>query len=121
MLRKTKIVCTIGPASEDVAILRQLISSGLNVARLNFSHGSHEEHGRRIKNIREAAKAEGKNVAILLDTKGPEIRTGDLKEPAVELIAGEKITLTTEDILGDATRISISYKGLPQDVGVGSL
>lgn len=121
MMRKTKIVCTIGPASEEIGILRKLISSGLNVARLNFSHGSHEEHGKRIRNIREAAKAEGKNVAILLDTKGPEIRTGDLRVPAVELVAGEKITLTTENILGDQSRISVSYEGLPQDVAVGSL
>lgn len=120
MLRKTKIVCTIGPASEEVETLRQLIAKGMNVARLNFSHGSHEEHGRRIQNIRQAAKEEGKTIAILLDTKGPEIRTGDLKVPSVELVAGRKITLTSEPVLGDEKRISVSYSGLPQDVHPGS-
>lgn len=120
MLRKTKIVCTIGPASEDVETLRKLIAHGMNVARLNFSHGSYEEHGARIKNIRQAAEEEGKTVAILLDTKGPEIRTGELHDPSVDLVAGGKITLTTESILGDASRISVSYAGLPEDVHPGS-
>ncbi|SEM97173.1 pyruvate kinase [Lihuaxuella thermophila] len=120
MLRKTKIVCTIGPASEDVETLRKLIANGMNVARLNFSHGSHEEHGRRIQNIRRAAREEGKTIAILLDTKGPEIRTGDLKEPSVELVAGRKMILTPEPVLGDENRISVSYSGLPRDVHPGS-
>ncbi|AUS08228.1 pyruvate kinase [Laceyella sacchari] len=121
MLRKTKIVCTIGPASEDVATLKELISNGMNVARLNFSHGSYEEHGKRIENIRQAAAELGQTVAILLDTKGPEIRTGELKDPSVELIAGEQIILTTEQIEGDAKRISISYAGLAADVHPGSI
>ncbi|MFC7442848.1 pyruvate kinase [Laceyella putida] len=121
MLRKTKIVCTIGPASEDVATLKELIANGMNVARLNFSHGSFEEHGNRIVNIRQAAKELGQTVAILLDTKGPEIRTGELKEPSVELVAGEQIILTTEPIAGDASRISVSYAGLADDVHPGSI
>ncbi|KPC73799.1 pyruvate kinase [Thermoactinomyces vulgaris] len=121
MLRKTKIVCTIGPASEDVATLKELIANGMNVARLNFSHGSYEEHGKRIENIRQAAAELGQTVAILLDTKGPEIRTGELKDPSVELIAGEQIILTTEQIEGDAKRISISYAGLAADVHPGSI
>ncbi|UWE04474.1 pyruvate kinase [Laceyella sacchari] len=121
MLRKTKIVCTIGPASEDVATLKKLIANGMNVARLNFSHGSYEEHGKRIENIRQAAAELGQTVAILLDTKGPEIRTGELKDPSVELIAGEQIILTTEQIEGDAKRISISYAGLAADVHPGSI
>ncbi|TCW40858.1 pyruvate kinase [Laceyella sacchari] len=121
MLRKTKIVCTIGPASEDVATLKNLIANGMNVARLNFSHGSYEEHGKRIENIRQAAAELGQTVAILLDTKGPEIRTGELKDPSVELIAGEQIILTTEQIEGDAKRISISYAGLAADVHPGSI
>lgn len=120
MLRKTKIVCTIGPASESVNTLKELIANGMNVARLNFSHGSFEEHGNRIKNIRQAARELGQTVAILLDTKGPEIRTGELKEPSVELVAGEQIVLTTEQLLGDKHRISISYEGLPEDVHPGS-
>ncbi len=120
MLRKTKIVCTIGPASEKIPVLKKLIQSGMDVARLNFSHGSHEEHKQRIENIRQAAKEEGKNIAILLDTKGPEIRTGDLEKPEIELVAGNKVTLTTEPVLGNEKRISVSYQGLPQDVQPGA-
>jgi pyruvate kinase len=119
-MRKTKIVCTIGPASENLETLRSLIREGMNVARLNFSHGSHEEHAQRIKAIRQAAKEEGKVVAILLDTKGPEIRTGDLSSPEVELVAGNNVTLTTQSILGDASRVSISYPDFPTDVHPGS-
>lgn len=119
-MRKTKIVCTIGPASEDPKILRELIRAGMNVARLNFSHGSHEEHRQRIQRIRAAEKEMNKKVAILLDTKGPEIRTGELKEKEVELKTGSSITLTVKPILGDASRVSVSYKGLPEDVRSGS-
>lgn len=79
-MRNTKIVCTIGPASESLETLEALIDAGMNVARLNFSHGDYEEHGARIKSIRQAAKNKGKTVAILLDTKGPEIRTGNFKK-----------------------------------------
>ena len=84
-MRKTKIVCTIGPASESIEKLTQLMEAGMNVARLNFSHGDFEEHGARIKNIREASKKIGKNVAILLDTKGPEIRTHSMVNGTIEL------------------------------------
>ena len=119
-MRKTKIVCTIGPASEDLETLKQLISGGCNVCRLNFSHGDYEEHGMRIARIRQAAEQTGKTVAILLDTKGPEIRTGDLKDSQVELVTGGQVVLTTEDIVGDAERVSVSYEGLSQDVTVGS-
>lgn len=118
-MRKTKIVCTIGPASESLEILKKLMNAGMNVARLNFSHGDYEEHGKRIQTIRQASQETGKNVAILLDTKGPEIRTGNLKEEPIELVQGNKITLTTEEILGDANRISITYQNLPKDVQVG--
>jgi pyruvate kinase len=119
MLRKTKIVCTIGPASETVETLRRLIREGMDIARLNFSHGSHEEHAARIRNIRQAAREEGKPVAILLDTKGPEIRTGDLKVPAIDLAEGDTLILTTEQIPGDRERISVSYPGLVHDVKAG--
>ena len=88
----TKIVCTIGPASDSVEMLERLIQAGMNVARLNFSHGSHEEHGRRIANIRKAAENLRANVAILLDTKGPEIRLGTLKE-SVFVVEGQEIVL----------------------------
>lgn len=119
-MRKTKIVCTIGPSSESLENIKKLIMAGMNVARLNFSHGDFEEHGNRIKTIREASAELGKSIAILLDTKGPEIRTGKLKEEAIELEQDEFLTLTTEEILGDKDRISITYKELPSDVEVGS-
>ncbi|AZS16500.1 pyruvate kinase [Paenibacillus lutimineralis] len=119
-MRKTKIVCTIGPSSESLENTKKLIMAGMNVARLNFSHGDFEEHGNRIKTIRQASKELGKTIAILLDTKGPEIRTGKLKEEPIELVQDEFITLTTEEILGDKSRISVTYKELPGDVKVGS-
>ncbi|GIP55336.1 MULTISPECIES: pyruvate kinase [Paenibacillus] len=119
-MRKTKIVCTIGPSSESLDNTKKLIMAGMNVARLNFSHGDFEEHGNRIKTIRQASEELGKSIAILLDTKGPEIRTGKLKEEPIELEQDEFITLTTEEILGDKDRLSITYKELPGDVEVGS-
>jgi pyruvate kinase len=119
-MRKTKIVGTIGPASESVEILKQLFEEGLNVARLNFSHGDHNEHGQRIQNIRQAMKETGKNVAILLDTKGPEIRTGVLKQEPINLVQGETLVITTEQIEGDSSKISVTYQGIIHDVHVGS-
>jgi len=119
-MRKTKIVCTIGPSSESLENTKKLIAAGMNVARLNFSHGDYEEHGNRIKAIRQASQELNKTVAILLDTKGPEIRLGKLKEEPIELVQGEYITLTTEEILGDITRVPVTYKDLPSDVNVGS-
>ncbi|KXG42825.1 pyruvate kinase [Tepidibacillus infernus] len=119
-MRKTKIVCTIGPASEKVEVLKKLIHEGMNVARLNFSHGDHQEHLARIHNIRQAAKETGKTVAILLDTKGPEIRTGVIGAPEVELKQDGTIILTTDEIIGDENKISITYAGLPNDVQPGS-
>ncbi|RCX17290.1 pyruvate kinase [Fontibacillus phaseoli] len=119
-MRKTKIVCTIGPSSESLENIKKLIMAGMNVARLNFSHGDFEEHGNRIKTIRKASEELGKSIAILLDTKGPEIRTGKLKVEPIELEQDEFITLTTEEILGDKDRISITYKELPGDVEAGS-
>ncbi|UNK17275.1 pyruvate kinase [Paenibacillus sp. N3/727] len=119
-MRKTKIVCTIGPSSESLENTKKLIMAGMNVARLNFSHGDFDEHGNRIKTIRQASQELNKTVAILLDTKGPEIRTGKLEVEPVELVQDEYITLTTEEILGDKNRLSITYKELPEDVHVGS-
>ncbi|MFC7373398.1 pyruvate kinase [Fictibacillus iocasae] len=119
-MRKTKIVCTIGPASESVEKLSQLIEAGMNVARLNFSHGDFEEHGARIKNIREAANALGKTVAILLDTKGPEIRTQTLENGVAELKAGQELIVSMTEVVGNENKISISYPGLIEDVHVGS-
>ncbi|OAB32010.1 pyruvate kinase [Paenibacillus macquariensis subsp. defensor] len=119
-MRKTKIVCTIGPASESLENTKKLILAGMNVARLNFSHGDFDEHGNRINIIRQACQELGKTVAILLDTKGPEIRTGKLAVEPIELVQDEYITLTTQEILGDKDRISITYDNLPNDVEVGS-
>lgn len=119
-MRRTKIVCTLGPVSDSVEMLTKLIDAGMNVARLNFSHGSYEEHKVRIDNLRAASKATGKMVAILLDIKGPKIRTGLIEGDAVELCDGASLILTTEQILGTAKRISISYEGLPEDVTTGS-
>lgn len=119
-MRKTKIVCTIGPSSESPEVMRKLILAGMNVARLNFSHGDFEEHGNRIRNLRKVSAELGRHTAILLDTKGPEIRVGKLKEEPIELVQGDTIILTTEEIEGDKNRISITYKNLPNDVAPGS-
>ncbi|MFF3023620.1 pyruvate kinase [Gottfriedia sp. NPDC057948] len=119
-MRKTKIVCTIGPASESIEKLVELINAGMNVARLNFSHGSHEEHAARITSIREASKKTGRTVAILLDTKGPEIRTLDFEGGQAELITGNEVIITTEPVVGTAEKFAVSYEGLIDDVHVGS-
>ncbi|WP_078545133.1 pyruvate kinase [Litchfieldia alkalitelluris] len=119
-MRKTKIVCTIGPASESVEKLTDLIEAGMNVARLNFSHGDFEEHGARIKNIREASKATGKTVAILLDTKGPEIRTNTMENGAIELQEGSNVIVSMEEVIGTPEKFSITYSGLMDDVTTGS-
>jgi pyruvate kinase len=119
-MRKTKIVCTIGPASESVEKLTQLIETGMNVARLNFSHGDHVEHGQRIKNIREAASKTGKTVAILLDTKGPEIRTNNMVGGAIELQAGNDIIVSMVEVEGTLEKFSVTYPGLIEDVHIGS-
>ncbi|WP_130820064.1 pyruvate kinase [Anaerococcus vaginimassiliensis] len=120
ILKKTKIVCTIGPASENPEILEQLINNGMNVARLNFSHGTHEEHLAKIKTIRRIRRKLNVPVAIMLDTKGPEIRTGNFKVDEIFLKPDDIFTLTTRDVEGDQSIVSVSYDGLPYDVSVGS-
>lgn len=119
-MRKTKIVCTIGPASESVDKLVELMNAGMNVARLNFSHGDHAEHGARITNIREAARRTGKTVGILLDTKGPEIRTGDMATEKVYLKKGQDLIVSMEEVKGTDEKISVTYTGLANDVQPGS-
>jgi pyruvate kinase len=120
-MRRTKIVCTIGPASESPETLRELIKSGLDVARLNFSHGTYEEHATRIARIREAAREVGKHVGLMLDIKGPKIRTGKIVNGEVELKDGATIVLTIDPVeLGTAERVSISYEGLVEDVHPGA-
>ncbi|MFW7432257.1 pyruvate kinase [Vagococcus carniphilus] len=119
-MKKTKIVCTIGPASETVETLVELMNNGMNVARLNFSHGDFEEHGARIKNIREAAKITGKTVALLLDTKGPEIRTNNMKDGLVEFSTGDVVRIAMEEVEGTKEKFSVTYAELINDVEVGS-
>lgn len=119
-MRKTKIVCTIGPASESVETLCQLIEEGMNVARLNFSHGSHEEHAARMRNIREAAKKTNKVVAILLDTKGPEIRTHDFVNGEETLKMGQEVVISMIPVAGTAEKFSVTYPELIDDVEIGS-
>ena len=118
---KTKIVATIGPASESPAILRQLIRAGMNVARLNFSHGEFEVHGRLIQSIRAAEKATGQHVAIMADLPGPKMRIGNFGVEKIQLKAGERFTLTTDDIVGDQQRVSVSFAKLPKVVKPGNL
>lgn len=119
-MRKTKIVCTIGPASESVEKLEELIDAGMNVARLNFSHGDHEEHKVRIDRINEAARKKGKVVGILLDTRGPEIRTHSMKEGRVELVAGQQVDISMAEVEGNTEVFSVTYDKLIEDVGEGS-
>lgn len=120
-MRKTKIVCTIGPASEAPEILDQLLLSGMNVARLNFSHGTQDEHRARIKAIREASKRTGKVVGILLDTKGPEIRTHKMENGSVELKSGTEVSISMSEVLGTPSLFSVTYDKLIDDLEVGSL
>ena len=120
MFRKTKIICTLGPATDKGDVLRQLILEGMNVARFNFSHGSYEEQSARLEKLQSLRKELNRPVAALLDTKGPEIRLRDFAEGKVELKKGQTFTLTTEEISGDANRVSITYKELPNDVKVGT-
>ena len=120
MFRKTKIICTLGPATDKGDVLRQLVTEGMNVARFNFSHGSYEEQKARLDKLIALREELGRPVAALLDTKGPEIRLRDFKDGKVELKAGQTFTLTTEEIEGDASRVSITYKNLPNDVKPGN-
>ena len=120
MLRKTKIICTLGPATDKDDVLRQLIEEGMNVARFNFSHGSHEEQLERLNKLKALRTEMKKPVAALLDTKGPEIRLRDFTDGKVELKDGQTFVLTTEEVSGDATRVSITYKNLPNDIRVGN-
>ncbi|MGE7366898.1 pyruvate kinase, partial [Desemzia incerta] len=119
-MKKTKIVCTIGPASESVETLVKMIDAGMNVARLNFSHGDFEEHGARIQNIREASKITGKMVAILLDTKGPEIRTHNMKDGKIQFTSGDVVRVAMNEVEGTKEKFSVSYSELINDVHPGS-
>ncbi|MBR2742537.1 MAG: pyruvate kinase [Clostridia bacterium] len=119
-MRKTKIVATLGPATDNEGVLREMILAGVNVVRLNFSHGSHEEHKRRIDMAKSLRRELDVPLAILLDTKGPEIRIGTFRDGRIELSAGDMFTLTTAECEGDASRVSVSFAGLPAAVSAGS-
>ena len=118
-MRKTKIICTLGPSTDKDGVLRELVANGMNVARFNFSHGSHEEHKGRLDNLKAIRAELGKPVAALLDTKGPEIRLKDFKNGVEMLEAGQTFTLTTREVEGTKEICSITYKDLPQDVHEG--
>lgn len=118
-MRKTKIICTIGPACEDEETLTQLCLAGMNVARLNFSHGTHEEHLKKIQTIKKVREKLNLPVAIMLDTKGPEYRIKTFRDGQVTLREGDVFTFTTDEVEGDQTRVSVNYKGLMDDLSVG--
>lgn len=118
-MRKTKVICTIGPASEDEDTLRQLMLAGMNVARLNFSHGTHEEHKRKMDRIKKLREELHLPIAIMLDTKGPEYRIKTFRDHKITLKDGDTFTFTTDDVVGDQTRVSVSYKRLIENLSVG--
>ncbi len=118
-MRKTKIVCTLGPSTDDDAVLRELMLCGMDVARVNFSHGTHEEQLVRINKFKKVREEVGKPIALLLDTKGPEIRIGTFSEQKVTLVEGQTFTLMHDDIDGDNEKVSVTYKKLAQDVRPG--
>lgn len=119
-MRKTKIICTMGPATDNIEVLRAMERAGMNVARFNFSHGSHEEHKQRIDRVKAVREEYNLPIALLLDTKGPEIRTGDMQDGKIFLKKGEQIRLTPRACLGTPSKISITYPDLYQDVQAGT-
>ena len=118
-MRKTKIICTIGPASENAETLKKMCQAGMNVARLNCSHGTHEEQQNKINLIKQVRKELGLPLAIMLDTKGPEYRIRTFKDGKVTVSAGDIFTFTVDEVEGDETRVSVNYKGLVKDLSVG--
>ena len=118
-MRKTKIICTIGPASESRDVLRMMCLNGMNVARLNFSHGTYPEHKAKIEAIKDVRRELNLPIAIMLDTKGPEYRIRTFENGKIELKDGDPFTFTTKDVIGDQTRVSVSYEGLARDLKIG--
>ena len=118
-MRKTKIICTIGPSSEDPAVFRAMCLAGMNVARLNFSHGTHEEHQKKIDMIKAVREELNLPIAIMLDTKGPEYRIRSFQDNSITLKDGDSFTFTTREVVGDTTIVSVNYKGLADDLDVG--
>ena len=118
-MRRAKIVCTIGPAVESIEKITELVDAGMNMARLNLSHGAHAEHQTRLDNVRAVAKKSNKAVAVLVDLQGPKIRLGRFKNGPHDLAKGDIFVITTEDIEGTKERVSTTYKGLPGDCRAG--
>ena len=118
-MRKTKIVCTLGPASETKEIVRGLCHAGMNVARMNFSHGTHADHQRRIDVVKQVREELGLPIAIMLDTRGPEFRIKTFEQGRVQLSTGNRFIFTADEVSGDETRVSVSYKKLPEELSVG--
>ena len=118
-MKKTKIICTLGPASDNEKILSDLIDAGMNVARLNFSHGTHEEHAKKIAMIKKVREEKGVPLPIMLDTKGPEFRIKTFAEGKIKLKDGDTFTFTTDEIVGDKTRVSVSFKGICEQLFPG--
>ena len=119
-MKKTKIICTVGPSTDNVELLRKMMLAGMDLARFNFSHGNHEDHGKRVQLVRRAAEEAGKVIATIADTKGPEMRLGMFAESKIQLNEGDDFCLTTEDYLGDRHMAHVNYAGLPQEVEIGS-
>ena len=118
-MRKTKIICTIGPACATESVLTEMCYAGMNVARLNFSHGTHPEHKEKIELVKRVREKLNLPIAIMLETKGPEYRIGTFKNGKVEIADGATFVFTTDDVEGDETCVSVSYKGLIKDLSVG--
>ena len=119
--KRTKIVATLGPATDDKEVIRALAEAGADVFRLNFSHGAPEDHRRRVGWVREVAEELGRTLAVLQDLQGPKIRVGRFREGQVLLRPGQRFVLTAEPVEGDEHRVSVSYKGLPEDVSPGQI
>ena len=118
-MKKTKIICTLGPASDSEKILSELVDAGMNVARLNFSHGTHEEHAVKIAKIKKVREQKNVPLPILLDTKGPEFRIKTFEKGKITLKDGDTFTFTTDEIVGDKTRVSVSFKGICEQMFPG--
>ena len=119
-MRRTKIVCTLGPATNDVETMKKLIKSGLDAARINFSHGTYESHGETIAKLKQAREEMDAPIPLILDTKGPEIRIRTFAEGKIHLEVGDKFTLTTKEVEGDRNMVSVTYKDMPNDLQRGS-
>lgn len=115
----TEVICTLGPSTDNVELLAQMLNAGMDVARINFSHGSHEDALKRINILHEAEKLAGRKCALMADTKGPEMRLGLFQNGSVELVAGDRFIISTEKCLGDKTKAWVSYSELPRDVKIG--